>query len=129
MAEHTYNYEYCIECDAGYRSYGCMFSSNGEKKSLKLRQILEKLSKSEYEGGQQDPRPWTSKSNDLDEAEKQLASLIRQKELEAYTRGYNTGWQKHKRVNSRGEAVAVQLRQIADTLAADAQLNKERETK
>jgi hypothetical protein len=59
MAQHTQSNEYCIECDAAYRSYGCMISPDSEKKSPNITELLENLAKSAYECGQQDPRPYS----------------------------------------------------------------------
>jgi hypothetical protein len=48
-----------------------------------------------------------------------IMALIRKECQKAYGRGYNTGFQKAKRISKRDVSTAKQLRIIADTLDAD----------
>lgn len=54
------------------------------------------------------------------QARKDFLTAIRQEVEKAYQRGYNTGFQKHGRIDRRETGVAHQLRIIADTLEGDA---------
>lgn len=78
------------ECDSAYRSYGCMIRADDEKKSPNLLEIVEKLSKSEYESGQQNPLPWIKGSNVITEtmAFIQANYILRSDVIEAIDNAY-----------------------------------------